>query len=433
MGQTQNELLGIFNNFLKDFNSGVGMINKAESGVHTLDNTNFGNIMPRVAVEEMIDITRDESQWLAGINTIIRHQMAGTVPIQRVNQPVTVGVGEGEGTQPARRIATSRADYSCKKFKSMWVTTWEDLREAKAAGIQNFNEKMRKSFFTAIGNDMASITWLSDTSRGNVTDWDKMLNQIDGIQKQLDSANVYDAGGQAFGPGMFAMMMQKMPPKYASDPNLKWWFNSKLNILWKNSLTNVATTEKMRSQSGDDALLSAKQFAPLGLPPFIVPQISSYDGPTAIAPTSVVDDTDGTATIVLTTLVTAGYVATAALGAGRIYKVKCIPTGLEELLTGVNASTVLTVYSAGAFGQQTISATASDYSVTLADESDVALMNPKAVTNVHCDEMRTYTKHNVDNDWFETIVYHSMDTLVPTPEVAVKFKRVQLPDISTWS
>jgi hypothetical protein len=431
MGSTQDELLGLFNSFLQDMNGGIG-ISKADSGVHTMDNTNFGNLMPRQAVEEMVDMTRDESGWLKSINTVTRHQMAGTVPIVRINQPVTVGVGEGEGTAPARRQVTSRANYSCKKFKSMWVTTWEDLREAKAAGIQQFNEKMRKSFFTAIGNDMAWIILASDTSRGALTDWDRLLNRLDGVQKQLDSANVYNAAGKAFGSGMFAMMKKKMPAKYASDPNLRFFFNATMNTLWKHSLTNTATTQKYRSAVGDAALTTVQEFSPMGIPPLIVPQMLDNQGPTAIAPTSVADDGDGTATIVLTTLVTAAYVATVALGADRIYIVKNLVTGHEEFLTGVDASSTLTVYSAGAFGQDTISTTASDYSVTLADESDCYLMNPKVITAVHCDQMRSYTKHNVDNDWFETIVYHDMDVLVPTPEVAVKFKRVQLPDITTW-
>lgn len=427
MGNAQSELLTMFNSYLNDLT-----IHKAEAGIHTLGNSNFEGLLPRQAVEQMINMTRAQDGWVRDTDYKLRNQMAGTVPIVKINSPVSQGVGmDGSGEQITKRANLTRASYSCKKYRSDWVITWDDLREAKAAGIENFNANLRSSFFTAIGNDIAHVIMRSDTSRGSVTEWDKLLNQVNGVSKSLDSSNVTDAAGKAFGPGMFAAMFDKMPSEYASDPNLKFWFNSKMNIAWKNSLTNVATTEKMRSAVGDAALTSKQEFSPLGIPPLIVPQILSNQGPVALNPTSIADDGDGTMTLVLTTLVTAGYVASAATGAGRKFIVTHLPTGKYEILTGV-LDTTLKIYTTTSLGQTTISTTTTDYKVTLADETEALLINPKAITVVYCEEIRVMTEYSKDNDWFETTAYYYLDVLVPTPEVGVKFKRVQLPDITTW-
>lgn len=412
-----NEILSA----VADWASARGLVQK---GVIGTDNVNFGGIMPREAVQELLDLTKDQSEWIGSLDSHVQDGVAGTVPIVDLNQNITEGVGENDGTKIGGIPNTRNVPYVCKKFKSDWYITTDQIREARVAGVGDFDRKMSEIFAKQLSNDIAEITINSDSSLDNTTSRNRMLRMLDGLRVKTESANVTDAEGKAFATGIFTAMEDAMPDKYASDPDLQWLFNRRVHTHYKSGLQQLATG------LGDKAKTQVIYEPPNGISPIIVPQLSSGMGPVAVAPTSATDNT-GTITFDLTTMVTAGYVATAAAGAGRKVIVTCVPTGVSEYCYAVE-DTQLKITTAGTLGQTTVSTTASDYLVTFADETELYLGNLKAITLVQCGQMRSYMEFNKDFDRFETTVYHYMDVLIPNPAAIVKFKRVAVTPIRTW-
>lgn len=410
-------------------------IRKAEGGIADLSTVNFGGILPRSLVWRLISLTRNQNAWLGATSTIMRDRQAGTIPVVDWNEPVTEHVGRNDGTKVTTEPPTWNVVYSCKKFKTEWYVTYEELREAVAAGIDNFEQQMLSDWGTALGNDIARIVMQGDKTLDATTRLNRLLRACDGVDIATEAgSNIFDAQGKAFGQGIFAAMLDKMPDRYAEDGGLMWLFNRRVNTLWHDSLTNVNTTERMRSNLGDQALTSQAVVPPLGISQLIVPQISRAKGPAPIAPTAVVDDGDGSATITLTSLVGATkQIDTVANGVGRKILVTYLPTGLTETLTAYDDGGTLKVATNGSLGQTTISTTASEYTVRVADETDLYLMNPKSIYQVYCSEFRSTRTYNKDFDRFEITTYFEMDIVVPIQVSIVKFKRVTAPPIETWT
>jgi hypothetical protein len=416
---TNQEALQAMDAFFKRHNIG-----KADPGVISVADSNFGNLLPRQTVEALIDLTRKQNQWLTQINTVIRSQAAGTIPILNINQPVSRYVGENEGTKVPHKPETRRANYACKKIKSEWYVTREEVREALAAGIDQFEQKMRELFATAIGNDIANLVTNGDTSLSTNTPEELLLRAANGFRKQMETGgNTHDAAGKIWDKEIFPAMLDNLPSKYLSDPNLHWLYNDYVEITFIKTLTDRATV------LGDQSLTQAVNIRPWGKPRLIIPQLQANYGPAPLAPTSAAGTT--AITFVLTTLVTAGYVASAAAGVGRKFIVTCMTTGVSEVCTGV-LNTTLNIVTLGTLGQTVVSTTASDYTVTLYDETEQYLINPKAITLIQCTDMFATREYNKDYDRFETTLYHELDVLVPTPEVGVKFKRIQRIPVGAW-
>jgi hypothetical protein len=415
----------------EDFSSKMG-INKSDGGIIDTSGVNFGSLIPTPLVEQLISLTRAQNQWLGAIDTRTRGRASGTIPVTDWNEPVTEGVGENDGTKVTTKPLTWTVPYACKKFKSEFYVTYEELREAMEAGIENFEQKMLADWTTALGNDIADLCINGDKTLPASSRRNRLLRMVDGLHKQtISRANVYNATGTAFGMGIFASMLDYMPDRFINDGGLKWMFNRRINNIWHNSLTNVSTTEKMRSSLGDQALTSPQEVYPLGIQQLIVNQMSKTSGPTAIAPTSVAAESTTGCNLVLTTLVTAAYVATAAAGVGRRFLVTNVVTGQTEVVIGT-LDTTLRAVTTTKLGQETVSTSAADYLVTLADETDLYLMNPKAAVLVYCKEWRSFREYNKDYDRFEVTTYFEADFLVPIPDVIVRYTRVKAPSITTW-
>lgn len=413
------------------FTGNMGIHDEVNKGVMSLENTNFDDLLPRENVEELLELQRQQNGWLMNLNNVTRSQAAGTVPILDIAEPVTIGVDEDDPSDASRQADTRRAPYRCRKFKSQWNVTWEDLREAKAIGLGDWEDKLRGVFMTAIGNDKANVAINGDVDLPSTTPLNMLLNRIDGLRKKmLAGSNVYNFGGETFSQWMFGALMDNVPERYKEEAGARWMYNSSLELRWKVSLSNVNTTERMRSTLGDQTIASEIMVPPMGKPQILVPQISGSQGPTAIAPTSAATSGNGIK-FILTTLVTAAYVEDADAGVGRKFKVICNTTGKSEVVTGALDSTNLAIITAGTLGQTSVSGSASDYVVTLYDETDVYFGNPKLATIVDCTEMRSYRKYNQDRDRFEIVVYHEFDLVVPAPEIATIGTRVRLASVKS--
>jgi hypothetical protein len=399
-------------------------INKGE-GVITVSDADFGGLLPKPVVEELIDMTRSQSRWLGSIRTLRRTASTGTFPILDLNEPVTEYVGENDGTTVTNKPNTSRTDYACKKFRSDLYITTEDLQEAAAAGLPEFEQKVTAAWATQLGNDIATLVMQGDSSLLPTTRLNKLLRGADGIDKITSASSiVYDAAGKAFDQGIFAAMLDMLPERYAEDPGLKWMFNRRTNLKWKNSLTNVSTTERTRSILGDQVLTTFEDVPPLGVPQLIVPQITSTQGGTPIAPDTVAGTTEVTATVPT-------LLPNTTNSAGRKVKITCVDTGVSEICTVTYPGSVNTIVTAGKLGQATVSGTASHYTVVIYDYTSLYLQNPLLYTLIYCYDWRSYREFNKDFDRYEVTTYFQMAFKIPTPEVIVKFKNVRVTPI-TW-
>lgn len=410
-----------------------GIVQKAEGELLDLSTVSFGGLLPVPLVENLISLTRNQSAWLSAIDTRVRGRQSGNIPITRLNEPVTEHVGRNDGTKILTTPVTRTVPYNCKKFKSELYITTEELREAVQGGISNFEQTMMNDWTTQLANDVARLVMQSDTDLDSSTRLNRLLNACDGAYKLLRAgANVMDAEGAAFDQGIFAAMLDYMPDEFSEDPGWRWWFNRRVNTNWHNTLTNVNTTERMRSQLGDQALTTEIMVPPLGISQLIVPQIVNTHGVApAIAPTSAADGGSSNIVFVLTTLITRGDVATVAAGVGRKFIVTYLPTGMSEVITGYD-DTTLKAATVGLLGQTTLDTTAANYTVRLYDETELYLGNPKNVVLVYCNEWRTYREFNKDYDRWEVTTYFEADVLVPTPELVVMFERVKVTPITSW-
>jgi len=408
-----------------------GIIQKAEGGIIDISTVNFGGIIPVPLVEQLISLTRTQSQWMGSIDTRIRTRQSGQIPVVDWNEPATEYVGRNDGTKVTTNPPTKMLPYNCKKFKSEFYVTTEELREAIQGGIENFEQKMTEDWATQLGNDVATFVMQGDTSLNTSTRMNRLLRAVNGVDIQTASlANVFNAAGAKFGQGIFGAMLDYMPDRFANDGGLRWLFNRRVNTQWHNSLTNVNTTERMRSTLGDQALTTEIMVPPLGISQLIVPQIQANKGPVALNPTSAAVSGNGIV-FVLTTMIPS-QIATVALGVNRKIRITYLPSGLSETIKAVD-NTTLQVTTVGKLGQSTVSTTATDYTVQIADETDLYLANPKGIVLVYCNEWRTYREFNKDFDRFEVTTYFESDVIVPIPETIVKFTRVQIPAIETWT
>jgi HK97 family phage major capsid protein len=405
-------------------NGNADILNKAEEGTMTTDNTTFGGLLPREFVEQMIVDIYDQSGWLKEVNRENRVGRKGIVPIYRLSGHVSVQITEDQALVERKRGTTEKKEYDCKSFGAIHSLTMQEMYEARAAGLAEFEEKVRIAHAVAIGNDIANLVMNGYTSTpATHPDYD-LLKALDGVRIKSELGNVLDSEGVALEKKHFAAMLDHMPNKYANDPGLRWMMNSRTENHWSELLENRLTN------LGDAAIISKQVSSPKGKPILICDHIEQEQGPTAIAPTSVADNTTYVQ-FVLTTLVTALHVASAAAGVGRYFKVTNKTTGVSEICVGI-LDTTLRINTVGLLGQTTVSTTASDYTVGLCDETDIYLMNPKGITVVNCYDMASYRifRPEYGGGRYDFYTYYHLDTLIPLPEAIVKYKRVGVTPIT---
>jgi len=407
------------------------IVEKSEGGVMDSANTTYGGVLPVHLVQEMISLGRTQSQWLNSITTKTVDGPVGDYPVTDLNEPVTEGVGENDGSPVSTKAPTNTVSFACKKFKSQFYLSTEVIDIAASGGLGDFEAAMVREFAIAMGNDAADIIMNSDTTLTSATRRGKMLRMLTGVLKQLHtSGNVYNAAGKNWGQGMWSYMLTKMPEKFRNDPGLQWMYNDMVDILWHNSLSNTTgTLAGMRSNLGDAVISSVQRVPPLGKQQNIVNQISSTMGPTAIAPTSV----SGTTTVVAvcTTLIATDASAATTASLARNIKITCLLTGVSEVCVPVWTS-VNTITTTSTLGQVTVSATASDYVITFADETSVILGNPKGIHLIYWKTMRAFREFEVEYDRVKITNYWRADVKIPAPSTFAINERVRVLPPATW-
>lgn len=401
----------------------LNMSAKAD-GVATTSALQTGQFSNRRRVNRLVDMVVSEGGWLANVSRFVRSEKSGEIPRAYIDEPITEAVDENDsGQNDYKRPRTDYVEYNCRKGHAAWALTYEEAREALASGTPNLGQFMQAQMAKAMGNDLALIAMRGDRDLPATTPMNRALRLFNGILKQLrTSGHVLwptATTGKEFGAGMFDWMYRNMPDKYKHDQGLRWLLASTLDQAWQQSLTTLAQSpaNQVASALRDQTITSRMGPNPKGIPQILVPQMPTEGKglSAAAAPTSVVDDTDGTLTARVHTLL-----PDTTDSSGRVVKITHLTTGQSELVAvSRNGSSQNVIASAGSLGQGTISSTASDYEIEVADLTDAILINPKNIAIVFCDRVRSYKQWNQKRERWEFDVHYESDLIVYNGDAAV--------------
>lgn len=401
-------------------------IEKAAGGSISLTTTNFSGILVRDEVLPLIQLTRSHSEWLGGLTSQTRSGRAGTVPIYRLQEPVMEPVGELDPKQVTTVPPSTNVAYRTQKFKAQVVLSREDIEEASRDITSNFEQEVMNMITTGIHNDTAEVVVNGNNALSSTasTRLERLRSGRDGIIIKLAAgANVYSRNGVAFAENNFDAIYDRIPDEWRPDKSKwKWMYADRMDNAYRRALKTRGT------DLGDRAFGTREGMAPMGVRPLVVPQLPTTEGPTAIAPTSATDQTTYIQ-FVLTTLVTAGNPATAALGVGRRFLVTNTATGVSEVCVGF-LDTTLRINTVGLLGQTTVSTTAGDYTVRPYDQSRIILGDPKGIQIVWKDQWVFDRERVADLDGIKITIHLEFDVLVPVPEMFMMLTDIALPPLS---
>jgi len=366
------------------------------------------NFMNQPQVDALVDLTLSQSGWLSAVSLKQKGQRSGTIPRMVLNDVVTEGVAENAGATPSTVPDTDEIAYQCAKYQATWYLTLEDIGEARAAGEADFDGKVRRAFGKAMGNDLARWFLNGDTSLAASSRLNRLLRQRDGILVKARAGSNYlqTTRGSAWSRVVYPAMKRALPSVYKDDPDLRWFMPADLDEDFVYSLQNLGDGAALRDRS----LTERTRYAPMGIPPILVPQwntdqgFATLSGSTADAD-AVADDGDGTLTATVDTLF-GGY---STDNAGRVVRITCDATGQSEDLVVVNSGGANKIASAGSLGQSTISTTAGDYTLDLADCTGMILTNPANLFLVLCRNIRAYRKFEQEAERWRVDVYYEAD------------------------
>lgn len=398
--------------------------------VQTTDSVATGDFMNRKQVQQLVDLTVNQSQWLGACSVKLVNGKSGELPRLNIGDIVTEGVEENGGETVSTHPDTDNIEYSTRKFKATWFVTREAIREAMASGESNFDGKMQAAFAKAMGNDLARVALRGDTTLDTSSRENRLLRRRDGWLKRLRaSANrVTTDRGEAWAMDAFWRALADMPEIYRDDSELRWLMPSILDTKWQEL---VAAYAAQGSTLGERALTQRNRITPTGIPQLITPQIPTDAGfaitDSATAdPDTVVDDGDGTITLTVDTALGGA----AAGNAGRRVRVTYEGTGESEVCTVTWEGGANKVHTTGSLGQGTISTTASAYTLDLADLTSFILTNPKNLVVVMCDQVRAYRKFEQEHERWRVDVYYEADFPVFNEDAAVIVDGVIVPTFS---
>ena len=385
-------------------------VQKADT-VMTTSSMGAGEFMNRKQVERLVDLTVAQNAWLSALSVRLRSQRAGEMPRLELNEVVTEGVPENAGKTVASHPTTDFVPYNCGKYQATWYFTVEDLREARASGEPDFERKIRAAFAKAMGNDMARWVVNGDTTLDTSTRLNRLLRKRDGILKKARAAanRVTTGRGAPFDRGLFTAMHSAMPEVYRDDADLRWFIPSILDIAWTDSLRDP--TNAQGSALGDRATLERRRFEPHGIPQLIVPQVPTQQGfSTVSASTAVADAIVDNAGANLTATVDTQFGGYDAKWVGRRVRITLSASGETEIATVIDTGANLKFTTAGTLGQTSISITAADYALDLADITSAMLLNPRNWFMVMCDQIRAYRRFEQEYERWRIDVFYEADT-----------------------
>lgn len=384
--------------------------------VPTTSSLAVGDFMDRSQVERLVDLTVSQSAWLSAVSMRIRNQRSGEIPRLELNEVVTEGVGENDPASPTTHPDTSQITYNCGKFKSTWYLTHEAIREAAASGEPDFEGKTRAAFAKAMGNDMARVALKGDTSLDSSTRLNRLLRKRDGWLKQIRAAanRATTTYGSAWSVNAYYSLQALLPQEYRDDPDLRWFMPSLLDLAWSEHLSG--TSAGVGSALGDAAKIERRRFTPAGIPQLIIPQMPDDQGFATLNGSAVAADAITSPSSNVRAQVDSLFGGYSSTHVGRRVTITCDATGQSETVVVTESGGALYATTSGGLGQSTISTTAGDYTLDVADCASMVLGNPLNLFVVLCDQIRAYKKFEQEAERWRIDVYWEADFGVFQPD-----------------
>lgn len=332
---------------------------------------------------------------------------------------------------PRTGIPLHTADVSQNNYATRTISGAFGIRlkaaKATARAGQNVNELIRRGVAAGVADVLADIGINGDTTLPLDTSENIMRSAQDGWFKDIrDNGDNYNsvADGFSYHNAIWAGMLQQIDEGYRADKGLAWMSPDVLGTRWLVELTASARTTpsdahpSMINDFGAQLLSAMGQSAnPLGKPMIVTPQIETdhygTEGYAGLAPTSVVDNGNGTLTINVNTLAGSGVDRSSTGADGQRYvTVGCVSTGVEETLPCSYSAPNNTVLTTSLLGQTVASAVAADYYVKWADLTSLFLGLPRYLVCVVQNGIRIYTVFYPRDEVIEVIVHADVDYLV---------------------
>jgi hypothetical protein len=314
--------------------------------------------------------------------------------------------------------------YTTSTLSGAFGIRLKAVKSAVNAG-QNVNSLVQQGIAAGVANVLLDIGINGDNSLPKDSDRNTMLSTADGwFQKMRDKATNYTslADGFSYHNGIFPGMLDQIDEAYRGDKGLAWGLPDKLSTRWLTELTemNQGGNQPARINDFGSALLNAMggEANPLGKPGVVMSQIKTdrygTEGYAGMAPTSVVDNGDGTITINVNTLATSGVDRSSAGADGQRYVTVGKVGGTEETLAVAYSAPNNTVTTASLLGQVlgSVSTTASDYYVKWADLTSAFLGVMRYLTLIVQNGIRIYTVFHPRDEIIEVIVHADVDYMV---------------------
>lgn len=389
--------------------------------VATTANLASGQFMNRDAVHGLIVDAADDSGWLGATSMKYVTQKSGEFTDMTMGDWLMEPADEGESQTASNVPTTSTISYETAKFHGTVLYTPEDLEEAAASGEPDFLGKLRKLIAIRLGSNIAQLAINGDTDRasGASTRENRFLGKKDGWLKQIrDAGNVATTTrGSAYSLDAFQSCYDILPERYQNDPGIRWMVSP---MLASNAQNAFASAWASASQVASDALQTRQQAQILGIQPVQVPQMPRNQGfATLSGSTTNADAVTNPSGTIIKLRVDTLLGGAAAGNAGRKIKVTRNSTGLSETRTVTWDGTNNFVSTVGALGQGSISTTASDYTLDIADCASILLTNPRNLVNViDVSRFRMFNRFEQDADRYRLDFYIRMCPLVYRPEAA---------------
>lgn len=379
-----------------------------------------GQFMNRKAVHGLILNAARDADWLGGTSLKFVSQKSGTFTDMSMDDDVLEPATEGEAQTASNVATTAKLDYTTEKFHGTVFYTPEDVREAAASGEGDFLGKLRLLVGRKVASSIALMAMQGDTDLAdNGTRRNRYLARKDGWIKLIreGGARATTTRGSAYSIDAFQAAYDLLPEQYQNDPELRWFVPP---MLQSNAQYAFAAQWAGASQVAADALITRMQAPILGIQGLQVPQMPTNGGFATLSGSTVAGDavTNPSGTVIEIRVDTLLGGASAS-NAGRKVKITRNSTGRSETVRVTWDGTNNFASTVGSLGQGSISTTASDYTLDLADCASIILTNPRnLVTVVDSSRFRLYNKFEQEADRYRMDFYIEMCPLVVRPEAA---------------
>ncbi len=366
-----------------------------------------------------------------------------------IGEPVTESAEENTDSSNQVRAKFNKVPIQAKKLRSQWQISTETLQDNIEQN--NFEDTLMQAITERIATDLELLAIQGDTTIGSATPLERLLNRLDGWDKQTESAHVIDARGANIQKGVWSEAKRTLPKQYKNDPGLRWLVSDTIATDWMDTLSDRAT-------GIGDAALQGSGIAPFGIPMVVVNLIPDDQAITVTSPSSaqVVGtefgpfeivtgandkleiDVDNTGAVVITlpagtleTVVVANSINSQLIAAGKAAVASDNDEGqllLKSPTTGPTSEVDIIAEANDAYTTLGLTVSTTVGATTggsVLEGSFILLTNPRNLIWAILDGTRIFTEFNKNFDRIESVIFNQVDAKIENIDAIVKVKNIR--------